>query len=373
VTRQLLPFPAALTIIQTETSEMQFQEKGVEMKAIVFHQHGGLDQVRYDTVPRPQMGPDEVLLQVKAAAYNRLDLWVLAGWPGLNLKLPHVMGSDGAGVIAEVGANVTGFAVGDRVAVNPTLSCGKCPYCRAGRDNLCDRFAIMGEHVDGFAAEFTAVPARNLLPLPDTVAFETAAAASLVFVTAWYALITQGRLQAGESVLVVGAGGGVNTAAIQIARLAGAGPIYVVGSSAEKLALAEELGADVLINRQEEDWGKAVFRATNRQGVDVVVDNVGAATYFKSLRALKKGGRLLTVGNTSGPKFELDNRLLFAKHLRIIGSTMGTIRDYEQVMGLLFNGRLQPVIDSIATLSEGVAMLEKLQTGAAAGKLVLKL
>jgi NADPH:quinone reductase-like Zn-dependent oxidoreductase len=341
------------------------------MKAIVFHQHGGLDQVRYDAVPPPAIGPDEVLLQVKAAAYNRLDLWVLAGWPGLELKLPHVMGSDGAGVIAEVGANVTGFAVGDRVAVNPTISCGRCSYCLAGRDNMCDQFALFGEHVAGFAAEFTAVPARNLLKLPDTVEFTTAAAASLVFVTAWHSLITQGRLQAGESILVVGAGGGVNTAAIQIAKLAGAGPIYVVGSSAAKLSVAQELGADVLINRQETDWSKAVFKATNRQGVDVVFDNVGAATYFKSLRALKKGGRLLTVGNTSGPKFEIDNRLLFAKHLRIIGSTMGTIGDYEQVMGLLFNGRLQPVIDSIAPLSEGGKMLQKLQAGTVTGKLVL--
>lgn len=341
------------------------------MKAIVFHQHGGLDQVSYESIPRPEIGPDEVLLQVKAAAYNRLDLWVLAGWPGLNVKLPHVMGSDGAGIVAEAGANVAGFAVGDRVAVNPTLSCGRCAYCLSGRDNMCDRFAIMGEHVDGFAAEFTAVPARNLLQLPDSISFEAAAAASLAFVTAWHSLITRGKLQAGESVLIVGAGGGVNTAAIQIARLAGAGPIYVVGSSAVRLALARDLGADVTINRHEEEWSKAIFKATNRQGVDVVVDNVGAATYFQSLRSLKKGGRLLTVGNTSGPKFEIDNRLLFGKHLSIIGSTMGPMRNYEQVMGLLFNGRLQPVIGSTFPLSEGAQALQKLQAGTVAGKLVL--
>jgi NADPH:quinone reductase-like Zn-dependent oxidoreductase len=203
------------------------------------------------------------------------------------------------------------------------------------------------------------------------VSFETAAAASLAFVTAWHSLITRGQLQAGESILIVGAGGGVNTAAIQIAKIAGAAPIYVVGSSAEKLALAESLGADVLINRQEVDWGKAVFQATKRQGVAVVVDNVGAATYFNSLRALKKGGRLLTVGNTSGPRFEIDNRLLFAKHLQIIGSTMGTIQDYKQVMELIFNGRLQPVIDSITPLSDGAAMLQRLEAGHAAGKIVL--
>jgi NADPH:quinone reductase-like Zn-dependent oxidoreductase len=341
------------------------------VNAIIFHQHGNLEQVQYGPLPRPEIGPDEILLEVKAAAYNRLDLWVLAGWPGLNLKLPHVLGSDGAGIIAEVGENVTGFTVGDRVAVNPTLSCGCCTYCLSGRDNMCDEFAIIGEHVDGFAAEFTAVPARNLLPLPDHVSFETAAAASLAFVTAWHSLITRGQFQVGESILIVGAGGGVNTAAIQIAKIAGASPIYVVGSSTEKLALAESLGADVLINRQEVDWSKAVFQATKRQGVDVVVDNVGAATYFRSLRALKKGGRLLTVGNTSGPRFEIDNRLLFAKHLQIIGSTMGTIQDYKQVMDLIFNGRLRPVIDSITPLSDGAAMLQRLEAGHVAGKIVL--
>ncbi len=342
------------------------------MKAIVFHQHGGIDKVRYEDIPQPDIGPDDVLLQVKAAAYNRLDLWVLEGWRGLNLKMPHVMGSDGAGIVAEVGANVVGFDVGEHVAVNPTVSCGQCAYCLSGRDNLCDRFAILGEHVDGLAAEYAAVPARNLLKIPHTIKFEAAAAASLVFVTAWHSLITQGRLQAGESVLIVGAGGGVNTAAIQIAKLAGAGPIYVVGSSDEKLARAEELGADVMINRREENWGKAIFKITQRQGVDVVVDNVGAATYVSSLRALKKGGRLLTVGNTSGPTFEIDNRLLFGKHLSIIGSTMGTMRDYSQVMGLVFDGRLHPIIDTVYPLSEGAAALLKLESGNVTGKVVLR-
>ncbi len=341
------------------------------MKALIFHQHGDLGQVTVGNIPGPDIGPNEVLLHVQAAALNRLDLWVLGGWPGLNLKLPHVMGSDGAGLVAQVGANVRNVAVGDRVAVNPTVSCGQCAYCRSGRDNMCDRFAILGEHMDGFAAEFTAVPAKNLVPLPDHVPFAAAAAASLVYVTAWHSLITVGGLQAGESVLIVGAGGGVNTAAIQIAKLAGAGPIYVVGSSTAKLAQAQELGADVLINRHEEDWGKAVFKATNRQGVDVVVDNVGAATFFQSLRSLKKGGRLLTVGNTSGPKFELDNRLIFARHLRILGSTMGPHSDYEKVMGLVFNGRLQPVIDTIYQLDDGIAALQQLQDGDVAGKLVL--
>ena len=341
------------------------------MKAVAFYEHGLLENVQFTDVPEPQIGPDEVLLEVKAAALNRLDLWVLAGWPGLNLKLPHVMGSDGAGVVAQLGANVTDFAVGDRVAINPTLGSDSDYFGRRGLDNMSDNHAILGEHVDGFLAEFAAVPARNLLKMPDDAKFEEAAAASLVYVTAWHSLVTRGGLRPGETVLIVGAGGGVNTAAIQIARLAGAGCIYVVGSSAEKLAKAEALGADVLFNRNEVDWGKAIFKATNRRGVDIVVDNVGAATFHTSLRALKKGGRLLTVGNTSGPKFEIDNRLIFGKHLTIIGSTMGSSADYETVMNLIFNGRLHPVIDTIYPLSEGITALRRLEVGDVVGKLVL--
>lgn len=341
------------------------------MKAVVFYEHGSLKNVQFTDVPEPEIGPDDVLLAVKAAALNRLDLWVLAGWPGLNLKLPHIMGSDGAGVVAQVGSRVTDFTAGDRVAVNPTRGSDTDTFGRRGQDNMSDNFAILGEHVDGFFAEYAAVPARNLLKMPDDANFEDAAAASLVYVTAWHSLITRGGLKPGETVLIVGAGGGVNTAAIQIAQLAGAGRIYVVGSSADKLAKAEALGADVLINRNEEDWGKAIFKATNRRGVDIVVDNVGAATFATSLRALKRGGRLLTVGNTSGPKFEIDNRLIFGKHLSIIGSTMGTSADYETVMGLIFNGRLRPVIDSIYPLSEGVAALRRLEEGDVVGKLVL--
>jgi NADPH:quinone reductase-like Zn-dependent oxidoreductase len=343
------------------------------MKAVVFHQHGDLSQVEIAEIPRPTPGDNEVLLQVHAAALNRLDLWVLAGWPGLKLHLPHVMGSDGAGVIAEVGANVTGWQVGDRVAVNPTHSCGQCGFCLRGRDNLCEQFAIYGEHLPGFLTEYAVIPARNLLKLPEEVPFATAAAASLVYVTAWHSLIERGRLQAGEDVLVVGAGGGVNTAAIQIARLSGARTIYVVGSDDQKLAQAQTLGAHVTINRNQEDWGKAIFKATNRQGVDVVVDNVGAATFATSLRALKKGGRLLTVGNTSGPKFEFDNRFIFGKHLEIIGSTMGPISAYQQVMALVFSGRLQPVIDTVYPLNESATALHRLQTGDVSGKLVVAL
>lgn len=343
------------------------------MKALQLHGHGDLSQVRYGDAPRPEPGDGELLLQVKAAALNGLDLWVIEGWPALKLQFPHTFGSDGAGIIAGLGPGVEGFSEGQRVAVNPSVYCGRCEWCRSGRENQCRTYSVIGEHVPGFFAEYVTVPARNVVPLPDEISFETAAAASLVFVTAWHSLIVAGRLRPGEDVLIVGAAGGVNTAAIQIARLAGARTIYVVGSSDEKLALAQSLGADVLINRREEKWSKAVYVLTGKRGVDVVVDSVGAATFTDSLRALRKGGRLLTVGNSSGPGVALDNRLMFGKHLSIIGSTMGTQPDFEAVMGLLFAGRLQAVVDSVFSLQEGVEALQRLQVGQVSGKLVLRL
>lgn len=343
------------------------------MKAIVFYEHGTLDKITYAEVPTPEIGPQEVLVEIKAAALNRLDLWVLAGWPGLNLKLPHILGSDGAGIVAKIGEQVTSVAVGDRVAINPTLANDPNDvFTRAGKDNMNKQFAILGEHEPGFYAEFAAVPARNLLKMPPHATFTDAAAASLVYVTAWHSLIERGGLKAGESVLIVGAGGGVNTASIQIAKFAGASPIIVVGSTAEKCAAAKDLGADLTINRAEENWGKAVYSLTNRQGVDIVVDNVGAATFTTSLRSLKKGGRLLTVGNTSGPKFEIDNRLMFGKHLSIIGSTMGTSLDYETVMKFVFDGVFKPVIDQVYSLSEAKVALKRMEAGEVTGKLVLE-
>lgn len=342
------------------------------MEGILLQRHGDLDDVLFGEIERPEIKADEVLLEVKAAALNGLDLWVIEGWPSLQVPFPHVFGSDGAGIISAVGSEVDAFEAGDRVAVNPTVWCGECAYCRAGKEQMCDRFAVLGEHFPGFFAQYVAVPARNLIALPDHVPFEDAAAASLVFVTAWHLLVEAGQLKAGEDVLIVGAGGGVNTAAIQIARLAGVRRVYVVGSSDEKLALARELGADVLINRREEEWSKAVYLQTGKRGVDVVVDNVGAATYQDSLRALRKGGRLLTVGNSSGPQFEFDNRYIFGKHLSIIGSTMGPHRDFQKVMGLLFEGRLRAVIDTVYPLRDGLEALRRLQAGNVAGKLVLK-
>jgi NADPH:quinone reductase-like Zn-dependent oxidoreductase len=341
------------------------------MRAAFFREHGGPAVMEFGEWPDPVAGPNQVLVQVKATALNRLDKWVRDGWPGLKLDLPHIGGSDAAGVVLATGEGVSGWAAGDRVAINSNVGCGACPFCLEGRDNVCDNWHLMGETAPGLNAEIVAVPATQLLTLPAAVPFEQAAAAGLVYQTAWHSLMTRGGLRAGESVLIVGAGGGVNTASIQIAKLAGC-TVYVVGSDEKKLALAQSLGADVLINRSRVDWGREVFRLTGRRGADVVVDNVGAATMMTSLRAVRKGGRVLTVGNTSGPKYEIDNRYFFARHISLIGSTMSTRAEYATVMGLVFSGKLKPVIDSAFPLADIRAAHEKMERGDIAGKIVLK-
>jgi NADPH:quinone reductase-like Zn-dependent oxidoreductase len=342
------------------------------MQAVLLHEHGSEEQLQVVTDhPVPAPGPGEVRVKVAAVALNYLDIWVRNGWPGIKLDYPHILGADASGTIDALGAGVTGWQVGDRVALDPTVSCGGCAYCRSGRENMCVEFAILGEHTSGTYAEYITVPARNLLGLPEHVSHAEAAAASLVFVTAWHSLITRGKLRPGETVLVVGAGGGVNTASIQIARLAGC-TVYVVGSTDAKIEQAKALGADVGVRRDVEGgWSRAIYQITAKRGVDVVVDNVGAATFYSSMRAAGRGGRILTVGNTAGPKFEIDNRLVFAKHLSILGSTMGPHEDYVAVMHLLFKGKLQAVIDSTYPLEEVRAAHAKLGSGDHFGKIVM--
>jgi len=342
------------------------------MKAILMHHHGGLAALEYADFRTPDPGPGEALVKLEAAALNRLDLWVREGWQGIRLEYPHIPGADGAGVVAAVGPGVTLAQPGQRVVINPNLSCGVCEYCVAGLHNRCRSWALLGETVRGTYAEYVVVPETNLLELPAGFPASQAAAAGLVFHTAWHSLIKRGRVQAGESVLVVGASGGVNTASIQIAKLCGAQAL-VVGSSAAKLALAESLGADVLIDRtQEEDWSKTVYRLTGKRGVDVVVDNVGT-TFPQSFRAAAKGGRILCVGNSGGAKFEIDNRFVFAKHLSILGSTMGTRQDFNQVMRLVFAGKLHAVIDRSYPLEEARQAQAYLESGDQMGKVTLSI
>jgi NADPH:quinone reductase-like Zn-dependent oxidoreductase len=341
------------------------------VKAIVFDQHGGPEVLRYEDIPRPNPGHGEVLVHLRAAALNRLDLWVREGWPGLKLDYPHISGADGAGEVEAVGEGVSEFQVDDRVVIDGNIGCGHCRACLAGQDNLCLDWHLLGETIRGTLAEYVVIPARNILKMPESVDYGEAAAASLVFLTAWHSLITRGKLQAGETVLVVGASGGVNTASIQIAKFAGAN-VIVIGANAEKLALAESLGADMLIDRsKEENWSKTVYLATNRQGVDVVVDNVGAGTMPMSIRSAGKGGRILTVGNTGGPKFEIDNRFIFGKHLSVIGSTMSPIEDFRTVMGLIFKGKLKAVIDRHYPLEDTAEAQRRLEAGEQLGKLVI--
>ncbi len=342
------------------------------MKSVYFYQHGGADVLQFGELPTPQPKPGEVLVRLRAAALNRLDLWVREGWPGLKLAMPHIPGADGAGEIAEPGEGVSGWNVGDAVVINANLGCGNCDFCQKGQDNLCRNWHLLGETTSGTYAQFVSVPARQLFRLPAGFDFHTAAAASLVFQTAWHSLVVRGGLQPGETVLIVGASGGVNTASIQIAKYIGA-RVVVVGAGTGKLALAESLGADVLIDREKApEWAKAVFTATNRQGVDVVVDNVGV-TFPLSMRALRKGGRILTVGNTGGPKFEIDNRFIFSKHLSIIGSTMGTIQDFADVMGLVAAGKLSVARDKIYPLVEARAAQERLAQNEQLGKITLEI
>ncbi|HUF37550.1 MAG TPA: zinc-binding dehydrogenase, partial [Anaerolineales bacterium] len=315
-------------------------------------------------------GPGEALIRIRAAALNRLDLWVREGWPGIRLTLPHVPGADGAGEIAELGPGTGDWKTGQKVAINASIGCFECDRCRAGFDNQCRRWEMLGETRRGTHAECVAVPVRNLHPLPDDFDLAHAAAAGLVLQTAWHSLAGRGGLQAGETVLVVGASGGTNTACIQVAKYLGA-EVFVVGSSREKLALAESLGADHLVDRsQDPDWSRAVFLLTGKRGVDVVVDNVGT-TFPQSFRTARKGGRILTVGNTGGPVFEIDNRYIFGKHLAVIGSTMSPQADFARVMDLVVAGALRAVIDRTFELAEIREAHRRLEQGEQLGKIVL--
>ncbi len=340
------------------------------MKAVLFRQHGGPEVLEYTEFPTPEPKAGEVLVRLQAAALNRVDVTVRNGWPGLKLELPHIPGCDGAGTVADVGAGVSQLSEGDHVVVNANLGCGHCEYCLAGEDNMCRNWHLLGETVRGTYAEYISLPERQLYKLPPGFDLRAAAGAALVYQTAWHSLIVRGGLRPGETVLIVGAGGGVNSASVQVAKLGGA-KVISVASSAEKAKLAEELGADLTIDRsKDEDWSKAAFVATGKRGVDVVVDNVGS-TFMSSLRALRKGGRLLTVGNTAGPKIEVDNRYVFNKHLSIIGSTMSTLREFRTVMDLVVAGKLKPVLDRRYPLQDAAQAQERLQKGEQLGKITL--
>jgi len=340
------------------------------MKALAFNEFGGPEKLRLQDVPDPKAAPGEVLVRVRACALNHLDIFVREGIPALKTPLPFWTGCDIAGDVAEVGPDVTGLRVGDRVCVNPNLTCGRCEFCIQGEDSLCVRYGIVGEHLPGGLAELVAVSAENVLPLPAHVSYEHAASFILTNMTAWRMVVTQARVRPGEDVLILGVGGGVSSTAVQIAKLCGA-RVLVTSSSDAKLERARQLGADVSINYSKEDWESAVYEKTAKRGVDVVLENVGAQTWKQSLRSLRKGGRLVTCGATTGPIAETDIRIVFWKQIHIIGSTMANRREFNDVMRLFFAGRLKAIVDEIVPLKDGAAAQRRLAEGRQFGKIVL--
>lgn len=340
------------------------------MKAIAIRSHGGPEVVQLEDLPDPQPGPGQVVVAVKAAAMNHLDIWVRKGWPGLVLSWPHVLGSDVAGVVEAVGAGVAGVKAGDAVVVNPSLGCGHCERCFAGQENLCRKFAILGEHVSGGQAQKLAVAARNVLPKPARLSFEEAAAVPLTFMTAWHALVERAKLRLGETVLVHAAGSGVGVAAVQIAKLLGARVIATAGSDA-KLEKAKALGADEVVNYEKQDFSKEVKRLTDRKGVDVVFEHVGKTTWEKSILSVAIGGRITTVGATTGFDPLTDLRHVFFRQISILGSTMGTAADLLEVLRFVGEGRLKPVVDRVMPLAEARKAQDLLSERAQFGKIVL--
>lgn len=339
------------------------------MRAAVFSEFGGPEVVGIQEMETPEPGPGEVRLAVRAAAMNHLDLWVRRGLP-LEIAMPHIGGADIAGVVDALGPGVGGVEPGARVVVDPSLEYGWYDGSPVGPGLPTPEFRIIGEHTQGGFAEYCVVPAENLVGIPEDVRDETAAAASLVSVTAWRGLMSRGGLRAGERVLVTGASGGVSTMAIQIARLAGA-EVYAVTSGPENVERVLRLGADLVYDRDRQDWGKQLFLDTGKRGVDLVFDSVGEALWPHCLRALKVGGRLVTFGATTGALGTTEIRWVFWRQLSILGTTMGTPREYRTVMDLVFRKRLEPVIHAVLPLEEARRAHEMLEAGEVFGKVVL--
>src|SRR3954468_788216 len=342
------------------------------MRALVLEAAGGIEHLRVQELPEPVIqAPNEALIRIHTVGLNRLDLWVAEGLPGANHSFPHIVGSDGAGTVVQVGSAVERFRPGDRVMINPTFSCGNCPWCLQGEDSLCREVQVLGEHRPGSAAEYIVIPAGNLARVPDAMPWPEAGAFSLAALTAWRMLTTRGRVQAGETLLVWGIGGGVAMAALEIARLLGARTIVTSGSDA-KLQFAVARGADATLNHRRADVVSEVRRLTHGLGADAIVDSVGQESWPHSLRSLRRGGRLLICGATTGPMVSMDLRRLFWHQWSILGSTLGSRREYAEIVALAHEGKLWPVVDGSVPLEEGPAAFERLQRGEQIGKLVIE-
>jgi len=343
------------------------------MRAAVIHEHGGLDCVGVEEIPEPKAGAGEVVLEVRSAALNHLDIWVRKGRPGITLKMPHVLGSDGAGVIAELGSGTHGVKVGDEVILNPGLSCGFCESCRRGQQSECTSFSIVGAGRPGTFAEKVAVPFYNVFPKPAHLNFDEAAALPLVYQTAWRMLMTRAALKPGETVLIHGIGGGVALAALQLAKLAGA-EVIVTSSSDEKLAKAAGFGADYTINyKTVENVATVVKDITKGRGVDVVIDAVGAGTWDTNFNLVRRGGRIVLCGVTTGGQAPTNLRALYWNQLTIMGSTMGSHEDVRLMLRAVTTAGLKPVIDSVRPLENAADAMGRMEAGEQFGKIVLKI
>lgn len=341
------------------------------MKAVVFHDFGGIDKLQYETIAEPQIHDAQALVRVRACSLNHLDIWARSGTRSEMIPMPHISGSDIAGELAQVGNNVRNHQNGEKVLVAPGISCHICNYCANGWDSLCEQYKIIGYETQGGYAEYVAVPAENILPIPNRLSFEEASSIPLVFLTAWHMLLTRARLAPGETVLVWGAGSGVGSAAIQVSKLLGSKVIATAGDD-QKLEKARKLGADWTVNHHTHDVPSEVKRVTNGRKADVVFDHVGQATWEKSMRSMAPGGRLVNCGVTSGGKTEIDIRHVFVKQFSLLGSYMGGRGELLKVLSLFEEGRLKPVVDSVFPLENAARAQERMEKSQHFGKIVLK-
>ena len=346
------------------------------MKAVIFTQHGGPEVLTYTDVAEPKPRADEVLVRVRACALNHLDLWIRRGIPGIQIPMPHAIGhiggSDIAGEIAATGELVSDIRAGEKILLQPGVSCGRCAACLAGNDNLCRKYTLLGYLVNGGYAEYVVAPARNVVAMPAGLSFEEAAAIPLVFLTAWHMLVTRAKLQAGEDVLILGGGSGVGSAGIQIAKVLGARVIATVGSE-EKAEKTRALGADDVIIHTKENFQAKVKELTAKRGVDVVFEHVGTATWPMSIASLAVNGRLVTCGATTGFDAKIDLRFLFSRHLSILGSYMASKAELFPVLELVARKLVHPVVDKIFPLAEARAAHERLESREQFGKIMLKI
>jgi len=338
------------------------------MKAIRFHQFGGPEVLKYEDVADVRPRDDQVLVRIRACALNHLDLWIRKGLPGI--KLPHINGSDVAGDVVAVGGLVSGVKPGMRVLLAPMMFCNHCAQCTSGQQSFCREFSVLGYLNDGGNAEFIVVPEVNVIPIPDRLTYDQAASVPLVFLTAWHMLVARARIKAGDTVLVLGGGSGVGSAAIQICKMLKATVIATAGDEA-KLEKSRELGADHVVNHYQQKIADEVRRITAKAGVDVVFEHVGAATWDQSVRSLRPGGTLVTCGATTGPEAKFDLRVLFSRQISLLGSYMGTMSDLHEVLKHIFSENLKPVVDRAFPLSEARAAHERLEKSEQFGKIVL--